>query len=212
MNENDKRTIRKELYANYANDRINGATLAENGLTLLEVIDRDIQILSDHNALLQKNVDFHKSPFVRNFAPFINKLGIIFMGGISSATGIFAVGGFQWCKKIYNGGDVQSRWYNWFVDTAANWDVISYKEYFEEIAQRLKLKEKENPGFLAVGAAVPVAAAFSVVSGLVCMSGIYNAYKYQGNINTHVQKMQKKIKRDQAIIAQLKEIKHNLVI
>ncbi len=212
MGEADKRAIRKELYANYENDRINIATLSESGLTVSEVVGRDIQILSEHKVVLQKKVDFCKGTYVRSFVPFMNKLGIVFSGGISSATGLFAIGGFQWCKKIYYGGDVQDKWLNWFVDKSADWEFISHNEYYQLLGQRLQLKDKENPGFVAVGLAIPVAAAISMFSGLVFMSCLYNACKYQGNVNICLEKFRKQIKRDQAIIAQLKEIKHTLAI
>jgi len=212
MSEIDKRAIRKELYSNYENDRINVATLSEIGLTLPEVIDRDIEILSEHRDLLQKKIDFCKSSYVRTFLPFFNKVGIVFTGGLSSVTGLFAIGGSQWWKKIYDGGGVQDRWYNWFVDKAADWEFISHNEYYKELVQRFQLKEKENPGFVVVGLAVPAAAAISIFSGLVFMSCLYNAYKYQGNVNIRIQKISERLKRDQAIIAQLKEIKHTLAI
>ena len=65
MSTNEKRIIRKELYSNYENNRINTATLAENGLTVLDIIDRDIQILSEHKNMLQSKVDSGKGFFVR---------------------------------------------------------------------------------------------------------------------------------------------------
>lgn len=212
MTEEDKRAIRKELYENHANGQINVATLSETGLSLSEVIDRDIQILSEHKVVLQKNIDFCKGNYVRNFVPFMKGVGVVSTGGFCAATGLFAAFGFEWCKKIYYGGDAQDKWQNWIVDKAADWELISYKEYCRELAQRFDLKVKENPGFLAISLAVPVAAAASVISGVVCMSCIYNACKYEGSINALLIKFRKQMKRDQAIIAQLKEIKHILAI
>ncbi len=212
MSEGDKRAIRKELYTNYKNDQINAATLSETGLSLSEVIDRDIQILSEHKVVLQKSIDFCKGNYVRKFIPFMNGLGVVCSGGLSGGTGLFAALGFEWCKKVYYGGDIQNKWQNWVVDKAADWELISYKEYCRELAQRFDLKAKENPGFLAISLAVPAAAAVSLFSGLVCISCIYNTCKYQGNVNSCLEKFRKQMKRDQAIIAQLKEIKHTLAI
>lgn len=211
MSEDDKREIRKELYANYEIDQITVASLSVPGLTLSEIIDRDIQILSEHKAVLQKKIDFCKGSYMRWFIPFMGKLGIVFTGSLSAVTGLFAAGGFQWCKKIYNDGDVQDRWYNWFVDTAADWDIISLNEYYKEL-KRFELKEKAHPGFTAVCLTVPVAAAFSAFSGLACISCLYNVCKHPGAVNACLSKFKKQMKRDHAIIVQLKEIKHTLAI
>lgn len=207
MSTNEKRIIRKELYSNYENNRINTATLAENGLTVLDIIDRDIQILSEHKNMLQSKVDSGKGFFVRSFMPFINKLMAVSLGSFSTATGLFAVGGSEWCKNAYNSGGLSNSWYNWGVDTAAHWNFMSRTDYNKELMQRIDIINKQNPGFLEVSAAVPVAAVISTISGLLFAKVMFDIYRYHGRLNAYVQKVQKRFERDQAIIAQLKEIK-----
>ncbi len=210
MNEADKRVVRKELYLNHVNGCINRATLVENGLTLAEVIDRDIQTLSEHKLFLQKKIDFCKGSYVRSFVPFMNKFAVMISGGVSAFTGLFAIGGSEWCKRIYNGGDVSTRWYNWGIDRFADWGVFPQSDYEKEVAQRLALMNKQNPGFFEVGVAVPVAAVISTVSGLLFIKCFYDTCRHQGKVNAYIQKVQKRFERDQAIIVQLEEIKQTV--
>src|ERR1700722_17687818 len=78
ISNSDQRKIRKDLYLKYEHGLVNAVQLTESGLSLSEVIDRDIQILDQHKDLLQYKIKMNKSGFGRSL------IDGIFLGGINA--------------------------------------------------------------------------------------------------------------------------------
>ncbi len=209
MNEDDKRAIRKELYANYANGQLNVVTLSESGLTVSEVIDRDIQILSEHKNVLLKKMDVYKSRIV--WDPAFDKVGIVFSGAIFGlACGVHHLAA-ETIRDFTNNGKLLTHTGNWFTDYVEYFQM-STREYKKLIAQNLTIKAAQDPEAVIAGACLLPAYAILSVAGVICLKKIYNVMVHPYKLRRCLVKVKNRFDRDQAIIVQLKEIKHTLAI
>jgi hypothetical protein len=209
MSEDDKRAIRKELYSNYKNDRINAIILAETGLTLSEVIDRDIQILSEHEKVLLKKMDIYKNRMI--WDPAFDKVGVVFSGAIfSSAAFIHAIAAEK-IKEFTNDGKLLVRTGNWFTDYVEYFQM-STCEYKNLVAKNLSIKAAQDPEATIACLCVLPAYIITGTAAVICLKKIYDVLRNPYKLRACFQKVKNRFERDQAIIAQLKEIKHTLAI
>lgn len=209
MDESDKRAIRKELYSNYQNNCINKITLAESGLTLEEVIDRDIQILVEHEKILLKKINVVKNNNKLSFSSRIMRAG--FFGNISA---------FAWAvndvsRSITNdfteNGELYKKTGNWWVDNIGYYQMTT-SEYKKLVRESFKQKLDQDSEIRIYELLTPISCIIALISGGLCLKVIYNAFVTPIRLVFYFEKIQKRFDRDQAIIVQLKEIKHTLVI
>ena len=84
--------IRKNLEFLYDNYAINYTQLAENNISLLEVIDRNIAIMEQHKVHLQSKINRKKGFFAQTLAPLSKTITAFSLGGISLWFGLLAPG------------------------------------------------------------------------------------------------------------------------
>gem|GEM_PF-4774987 len=224
LSSQEARLIRKNLYSQYDNGVITYAQLAEPGMTMQDVIERDLQVMIEHKQKLQLKLDGYKGFFVRRFVPGLRVVAMFVTGTISSVTGLFAYGGSVWVNNTIKKGDLQTD----MLDGAINFTdpLVEYfsqkgmlsqkdvKEYNEEVmrykVEKFQRMDRENPGFKEVAVLAPFAAMISAISGLLFLSSLYSLCTYKGKITAAMEKVQKRFNRDQAIIGQLKELQYTL--
>jgi hypothetical protein len=205
MSETDKRAIRKELYANYENDRINVVTLSEVSLTLEEVIDRDIDILDEHTYALQRRLTFCKGAFKNDL------YSGCFWGGS------FLLAGFTCGDSIGKISDIMHNDYPsgksgvWFIDNVA-YNLLSSIEYRRFVKENISSIAKCDPKMQSLLDVMLVTGVATIVCGLLFSKKVFNILEYAKTLYRYIQRAQQRVERDQAIIAQLKEIKHTLAI
>jgi len=199
MNEADKRAIRKELYLNYENDCINRITLAENDLSLSEVIDRDIEILSEHKDLLQNKISFCKNAFKTD----------LFLGGIHGSVsflmGLSCVGSFtqmQERAEDYVSGKTGS----WFIDKVV-YNALSSWDYNKFVKENAGDIVKSDSRMKELSNIMGISALMTIIFGGMFLKKAFYVCSYASSLHGYIQKLQQHFKRDQAIILQLKEIK-----
>ncbi|HSC24756.1 MAG TPA: hypothetical protein VLB80_00870 [Candidatus Babeliales bacterium] len=209
MSDSEKRAIRKELYSNYEHNRINTATLAENDLTLSEVIDRDIQLLFDHKNVLQAKIDLCKSTSVRSTVPFLNKLAAGFFGSITLLTGTIHAIAADKVRQATQNGNLFKKTGNLYTDYVAYYQMTT-SDYEKVVAQNLAWKLNQNPEVIKAVEWLLPSFFLALASGGVCLTILYHICRYHGKLNACTKKLQKRFERDQAIIVQLKEIKQTV--
>jgi hypothetical protein len=205
MSETDERAIRKELYANYENGRINPITLSEIGLTLEEVIDRDIDILDDHKYALQRRLTFCKSAITDDFF-----LGGFWLGS-SAAAGFICSALVEKINDIIRNDYASGKSGVWLVDNVA-YNFLSSIEYRRFVKENLSAIAKCDPKMQTLVNATLITGTATIVCGLLFFNKVCKVLDYAKTLYRYIQKAQQHIERDQAIIAQLKEIKHTLAI
>ncbi len=205
MNEDDKRAIRKELYANYANGRINAATLYESGLTLEEVIDRDIDILDDHKYELQSRLGFCKGAIKSDLF-----LGC-FWGGSFLLAGFTCGDSIGKIDNIMHNDYLSGKSGVWIVDNIA-YNLLSSVEYRRFVKENMSSITKSDPKMQSLLNVMLVTGIATIVCGLLFSKKVCNILDYAKTLYRYIQKTQRRVERDQAIIVQLKEIKHTLAI
>jgi hypothetical protein len=205
MSEDEKRAIRKELYSNYENDRVNAATLSEAGLTLEEIIDRDIEILDMHQYVLQRRLAFCKSAFKND----------LFLGCLWGGSFLFA--GFTCGTSVGKISDIMHNDYPsgksgvWFVDNVA-YNLLSSIDYRRFVKENVSSIAKCDPKMQSLLDVMLVTGVATIVCGLLFSKKVFNILDYAKTLYRYIQRTQQRVERDQAIIAQLKEIKHTLAI
>jgi hypothetical protein len=209
MSDSEKLAIRKELYSNYENDRINSATLVEDGLTLTEVIDRDIQILSEHKNVLLKKMDVYKGRMI--WDPAFDKVGVVFSGTIAAVACAIHALASETIREFTNNGQLLVNTGNWSTDYV-EYFKMSTREYKNLIRKNLATKASQDPEAMLACLCVLPAYIITFVAGGMCLKKIYDVFRSPRKWNACIQEAQKRFERDQAIVVQLKEIKHTLVI
>ena len=200
ISEADKRAIRKELYLNYENDSINRITLAEDGLSLLEVIDRDIEILSEHKDLLENKISFCKSAFKTDLF-----LGSI-VGGISVLAGLSCVGSFTQMQERINKDYVSGKTGSWFIDKVV-YNALSSWNYNKFVKENAGDIVKSDSRMKELSNIMGISALMTAVFGVMFLKKAFYICSYARSLNGYIQKLEKHFWRDQAIILELKEIK-----
>jgi len=205
------RIIRKELYAAHANNMLNCSQFITPGLNMHDAVDRDLSIMIEHKNLLQGKIDAHNGYIARAFVPFVNKTGMALFGTIFATSGSFAIAGSDWINRVWNGKtDVRVALADFFVNTGSWLGALDAKGVMQYNEDKIKFLDKENPTFMNMAKCVPVAAAISVISGLLFISSLHAVLTYHSTLRTQVEKIKLRFDRDQAVIAKLKEIKYEL--
>jgi hypothetical protein len=212
MSEADKRTIRKELYFNYQTGCINAATLAEDELSLLEVIERDIQILNQHQDLVQRKINLSKRGFTHSL------VGGIFLGGINMISGSIARAQSKYINSLWNGdGNSSIKLSDYWVDIQSYFGAINEKHKAQYDIEKFKQLCKDYPELPYNVLIASTAGIVTVITGLWCIKKVYDMCRHNSfSVSMYIAKCKARIDRDQAIIVRLKEvkraIKHNLSI
>ncbi len=203
----DARAIRKDLKAKYAHNLINKSQLAEDGVSLLEVLDRDIQIMEKDKERLQRAMDDHKGIIERSIVPFFKKVGTAVTGGLSATTGLLALGGSSWLLEHWTGER------NYGIKAT---DAIVKKGAFFGLNQKDVDRYNQNKfdflintvqGFKESVVLVPIFAVTSIVSGYLFMKMARSAWNHHAQLDAKIAKWKASIDRNDAIIAQLKDLK-----
>lgn len=200
MSDSEERAIRKDLYLNYENDQINTFTLAEDGLTLSEVIDRDITILSQHKYSLQRRMTFCKGAVKSDL--FVGG----FWGGSSILSGLICSSSFGKIKDLIQNDYASGKTGVWFVDKVA-YNLLSPMDYEEFVKKNLSAIAKCDPKINAFIDTTCITAAVTVICGLLFLNKLCNVCGYARTLYRYIQKTQKHVERDQAIIDRLAAIK-----
>lgn len=156
---NNERAIRKHLEFLYKNYAINYVQIAENNMSLLDVIDRDIMILEKHMAHLQNKIDKNKRLWAQTISPFAKTITAISCGGVSLFFGLLS------------------------------FDCVMYNRMPERF---------------------PFVSSISLLSAIMSLKAGKSRYKHFSNIEKSIQIWKNKIKRDNAILVYLKELKYQL--
>jgi hypothetical protein len=205
MSEGDKRAIRKELYTNYENDRINAATLSEVGLTVSEIIDRDIQILSEHKSVLLKKMDVYKARLVCD--PVFDKVIAGFSGVIATFSCVMHAAGSEIITECTRDGKLNINTGNWFTDYLAyfqmpdTYAITATGHVFIKDQQMTRACQWVLPFYI-----------MTIVGSGICLKKIFDIIAHPRQLRASLAKVKNCFDRDQAIIVQLKEIKHTLAI
>lgn len=200
---NDQRKIRKDLYVKYDNSLLNAVQLAEPGLTLSAVIERDIQILEQHKDVLQYKIKTNKSGFVRSLT------GGIVLGGINVASAAIVQSEGKYITSVWNGDGSRFKVLDPVVGIGSWFGAINeiQKDQYnrEKAKQLLKDYPELGPKFAILAGASVVA----IVAGLWCIKKVYNMFKFNPvSVSQYIAQCKKRIDRDQMIIAQLQQLKY----
>src|SRR5436190_4710537 len=122
ITDQEARVIRKNLYA--LQDKISQEQLIESGLTICEVIDRDLEILTAHKDMLLQKIDKQKGFVVQKLLPTMQGALALTTGAVASILGTFSFSASEWANK---------RWKNrpslLILDIAAIFDNPNDDEY-----------------------------------------------------------------------------------
>ena len=88
ITDQEARVIRKNLYA--LQDKISQEQLIESGLTICEVIDRDLEILTAHKDMLLQKIDKQKGFVVQKLLPTMQGALALTTGAVASILGTFS--------------------------------------------------------------------------------------------------------------------------
>ena len=203
--------IRKDLQEKYAKDLLNECQLIEDGLTFVEVLDRDIAIMEEHKKALHWIIGVEKNKFGRAIGSFFKTVTAFVSGSLCVGSSIFVASGTPWVVERWNGkGNWPMKIKDCVVNTGVWLDVIGDSEVYKHLQTKRGEVIKNNPFFREIALTLPVMGAIAVVSGLVFTKMVISLCRQDIVLNRFVAKMKKRIERDNAIIAKLKELKYSL--
>ena len=202
---NDQRKIRKDLYLKYDNSLLNAVQLTEPGLTLSEVLERDIQILDQHKDALQYKIKINKSGFGRSLA------GGIVLGGINVGSAAIVQSEAQYINSLWNGdGDLSLKVSDGVVIIKSWLGIINEDQKNQHNLKKAKQLFKDYPELGSRFAIFVGASVVAIVSGLWCIKKVYNMFKFNPvSVSQYIAQCKKRIDRDQMIIAQLQQLKYD---
>jgi hypothetical protein len=204
----DACAIRRDLEAKYAHNLINECQLIEDGISLLEVIDRDIRIMEDHKQLMQQNIDLRNGAFIRSIAPFLQKIIAAVAGGVSLATGLGAVAIGSWSQQVWNGETDRSiKITDALVKTGSFFKILNGNDVWSYYGDKTNHLCRTVKGYQESLILTPVLGAVSIAASCFFIATVLSVWGYQARVNAAIAIFQDHINRDNAIIAQLKELK-----
>jgi hypothetical protein len=204
----EARVIRKNLYA--LQDKISQEFLIEPGLTICEVIDRNLEILTAHKDMLLQKIDKQKGFVVQKLFPALQNALALTTGAVASILGTFSFSASEWANK---------RWKNrpslLIADVIAifgdryEWDqYIQHRQVFLKEKSFGELKDDLKHLQTDIGPILPFTTAIALVAGSVFTYSAYWLWKHKSKTAAKVAKIQQRFDRDQRIIARLKELKY----
>lgn len=206
---NNPRVIRKDLQEKYALGLLDRYQLIEQGLSLEEVLDRDIRIMQDYKKYLELRISFNKGIFVRNILPLFKAVSALIAGGVSASTGIFAISGTSWLKDKWEGkGDLGTRISDSVFETLWSWNLLKDSQVAQYMQDRFDHFKKTNPKLQEVIVMTSAAGVISILSGLLCIKLATSLYKHNGKLDASIAKWRQKVQNSSAIIGQLKKLKY----
>lgn len=201
----EARKIRKDLYLKDKSGLLNIVQLAEAELSLSEVLDRDIQILEQHKDVLQRKINLNKSGFTRSLT------GFIVLGGINFASSSIANAHSKYINSLWNGdGDLSIKFTDGVVGVTSWFGLINESHKTQYDQEKFKQLCKDYPELAPRVMVALAAAAVAMVSGLWCIKKVYNMCKFNSiSVSMYITKCKTRIERDEAIVAQLKQLKYS---
>jgi hypothetical protein len=204
-----KRLIRKDLYDKCEQNMITRAQLQEPDMLLSAVISRDLEIMINHKNALRDKIDHYKGFFTRHFIPSLRKLLLCIEGSVFMISTPIAYYGIMWSQNVWNGkGDLALKAGNFLIKAAHYIGTISFDTNMLYNKEKLERIISKHPQFMTVVALSSAATVASLFSGILFITGAYKLYYYHSHIDRARQRAEVRLKRDNAVIGRLKELKN----